>query len=84
MHLEFKAQGYEDMQYWASEKPEKARRIVRLIGEIMRSPHGGIPQPETLKNELAGWFSRSIDAKNRVVYQVSGDRLIIAQARSHF
>ncbi len=84
MHLEFKAQGYEDMTHWAETNPARARLILGIIERLLRDPGGGWPQPEPLKNELAGWFSKPIEGKHRLVYRVDGDRIVVAQARCHF
>ena len=84
MRLEFKPQAFEDLQYWVQHQPRLAKRILRIIEETQRQPHGGIGKPEPLKNELAGWWSKRIDGQHRLVYQVAGDVLIIAQARGHY
>lgn len=83
MNLEFKQQGYEDMRYWADANPGKARRILEMIRELMESPEKVRPKPEPLKNELAGWFSRPIDSKHRLVFRKDSNRIEIAQVRCH-
>ncbi|MEP2775042.1 MAG: Txe/YoeB family addiction module toxin [Luteolibacter sp.] len=83
MNLEFKPQGYEDMRYWAETNPRKARRILEMIREIMEEPETISPPPELLKNELAGWYSRHIDSKHRLVYRTERERIEIAQVRCH-
>ena len=84
MRLEFKPQGFEDLQYWVGHQPKIAKRLLRIIDETMRDPFGGIGKPEPLKNELTGWWSKRIDDEHRLIYQVRGDTLIIAQARGHY
>ena len=84
MRLEFKPQAFEDLQFWVRQKPKLANRVLRLIEETQRDPFGGIGKPEPLRGELAGWWSKRIDQEHRLVYQVDGDCLIIAQARGHY
>lgn len=83
MNLEFKPQGYEDMRYWAEKNPAKARRILEMIQELMEDPEKVSPKPEPLKNELAGWYSRQIDPKHRLVFRKDNRRIEIAQVRCH-
>mgnify|MGYP006109807563 CR=1 FL=1 len=55
-------------------------RILRLESD----PFSGIGKPDPLTHALAGYWSRRIDASNRMVYKVSGDSLMIAQLRYHY
>jgi toxin YoeB len=84
VRLEFKPQAFEDLQYWVQMNPKLAKRLLQLIEEIRREPFGGKDKPEPLKGELSGWWSKRIDSEHRLVYRVEADRLIIAQARSHY
>jgi toxin YoeB len=49
----------------------------------MRNPFEGIGKPEPLKHR-SGYWSRRIDEKNRVVYKLDVDSLIIAAVRGHY
>ena len=84
MRLEFKPQAFEDLQFWVRTNPKLAKRLLRLIEETVRNPHGGVGKPEPLRGELSGWWSKRIDQQHRLIYQVVDDRLIIAQAKSHY
>ena len=84
MRLEFKPQAFEDLQYWVQHQPKTAKRVMRILGESIRDPYGGIGKPEPLKGDLSGWWSKRIDGEHRLVYQVKGDALVVAQARGHY
>ncbi|MBR5755754.1 MAG: Txe/YoeB family addiction module toxin, partial [Erysipelotrichaceae bacterium] len=43
-----------------------------------------IGKPEPLKGDLQGWWSRRIDEKNRLVYKVEGEDIIILSCRFHY
>ncbi|MBO6266220.1 MAG: type II toxin-antitoxin system YoeB family toxin, partial [Acidaminococcaceae bacterium] len=44
-----------------------------------------IGDPEALKGDFQGYFSRRINAKDRLVYKIeNGSRLFIAQCRGHY
>jgi toxin YoeB len=84
MRLEFKPQAFEDLQYWVQINPKLAKRLLRLIEETQRDPFGGTGKPEPLRGDLSGWWSKRIDQEHRLIYQVVGDALVIAQARGHY
>ena len=44
----------------------------------------GIGKPEPLKHQLAGFWSRRIDDRHRLVYAVEGEVVLIAQCRDHY
>jgi toxin YoeB len=55
-----------------------------LIEECLRDPFQGLGNPEPLKHELAGYWSRRITKAHRLVYQVVGGRCVIIQCRYHY
>ena len=63
--LEFDAAGFEDLAWWVEHERAKASRVVRLIREVQREPFEGAGQPEPLKHELTGCWSRRIDREHR-------------------
>ena len=60
------------------------KKINRIIKDIQRNWYTGIGKPEPLKNNLNGWWSRRIDEKNRVVYKIENDSIIIASCKGHY
>lgn len=61
-----------------------SKRIISLIKDIQRDPFTGIGKPEALKYELQGYWSRRIDEKNRLVYAVEDERIVIIQCSEHY
>ena len=56
-----------------------------LIKDIERNGiDKGKGQPEPLKHELSGYWSRRIDAANRLVYKVEDNKLYIVQCGTHY
>lgn len=49
----------------------------------MRNPYDGIGKPEPLKH-YKGYWSRRIDEKNRVVYKIEDDSVVIAEVDGHY
>ena len=60
------------------------KRINQLIRDIERDPFSGIGKPEPLRGNLSGIWSRRIDQANRLVYEVSGDTLMLHSAKDHY
>lgn len=84
----FSGDAWEDYLYWQRHDRRILRRINTLIRETERSPFAGIGKLEPLKHHLAGWWSRRIDDKHRMVYRIreeNGKRLIgLASLRFHY
>lgn len=62
------------------------KRIERIFIELSENPYSGIGFPELLKYNLAELWSRQIDKKNRIIYQVNNQNIsvIIISARGHY
>lgn len=62
------------------------KRIERIFDELSLHPYQGIGKPEALKHNLSGYWSRRIDDKNRIVYQVDNENIIviIIAAKGHY
>ena len=60
------------------------KRINQLIRDIERDPFSGIGKPEPLRGNLSGMWSRRIDQANRLVYEVSGDTLMLYSAKDRY
>ena len=43
-----------------------------------------VQMPEPLTGDLAGYWSRRIDEKNRLVYKIVDGTIRIAQCRTHY
>lgn len=56
-------------------KDEKTfERILSLLKNMQETPFSGIGKPEPLKYDLSGFWSRRIDKKNRIIYEVTNER----------
>ena len=78
-------QAMEDVEYWKkSGNKQVEQKITNLIKAIVESPFTGIGNPEALKHELVGKWSRRINKEHRIVYEVQGEKIIIHQLRFHY
>jgi toxin YoeB len=84
MRLIFSKNSWEDYLSWQSEDNKVLKKINELIKDTERSPNEGLGKPEPLKYDLAGLWSRRIDREHRLVYQVSGNDILIYSCRFHY
>jgi toxin YoeB len=84
MRIAFDRGAFEDFVDWARRDKRIHKRIVALITDTLRSPYQGIGQPEPLKHQLSGYWSRRIDEEHRLVYKVEDNTLVIIACRYHY
>ncbi len=82
--LTFTPHGWNDYVYWQTQDKKTLKRINTLIASIQRDPFKGPGDPEPLKANLSGFWSRRIGLKNRLVYAVHDNTLVILQCRFHY
>ncbi|WP_258098556.1 Txe/YoeB family addiction module toxin [Marinoscillum pacificum] len=62
------------------------KKLQQLLNELIEHPFSGTGQPELLKHELAGLYSRRINKKHQLVYSVEEEQVIVyvLSAWSHY
>ncbi|MPS33054.1 Txe/YoeB family addiction module toxin [Salinivibrio sp. VYel9] len=75
---------WRDYVYWQSQDRKTLKRINKLIIDVKRTPFEGIGKPESLKENLTGFWSRRIDDTNRLVYAVDDTSITILSCRYHY
>jgi len=83
MKITFSKNSWEDYLSWQKEDKKTLKRINQLIKEIQRTPFHGLGNPESLKYDLAGFWSRRIDREHRLIYQVFDNELLIYSCKYH-
>jgi len=84
MKLAWSSRAWNDYLYWQKTDKKKLKRINTLIKQILRDPFDGIGNPEPLKHELQGFWSRRIDKEHRLVYSYVEEELLIVGCRYHY
>lgn len=75
---------WHDYVAWQTEDKKTLKKINSLIKDIDRNGTQGLGKAEKLKSNYSGWFSRRIDSKNRIVYKINGNTLLIAECKTHY
>lgn len=62
------------------------RKLSVLLEELTEHPRTGTGQPEELKHNFSGCWSRRINAKHRLVYRIEEEKIkvIILFASGHY
>ena len=84
MKLSVTSGALEDLEAWSTTNPKVLSRIIRLIAEIMRAPRSGTGKPERLKHLDGEVWSRRITEKDRLVYDIQQDAIVIVACRFHY
>lgn len=84
MNVSFTENAWEDYLLWQKMDKKIVKRINELIKDIKRNPFEGVGNPEPLKYDLVGKWSRRITDEHRLVYQVEGNNLIVFTCRYHY
>ena len=85
--LEISKTALEDLERHkkSGDKPT-LRKIEKLLNELMEDSIKGTGQPEMLKHDLAGLYSRRINKKHRLVYSIHEQvvKVYVLSAWSHY
>jgi toxin YoeB len=75
-----------DKEYEKFYKYDKrtADKIGELMADTLEHPMGGLGQPERLRHRKGNWWSRRIDQKNRLVYEIVGNMIWFEQCWGHY
>lgn len=84
MILSWAESAWEDYLYWQQTDKKILKRINTLIKNIQRDPFDGLGDPEPLKHNWSGYWSRRINREHRLVYKVTDEAVIIVQCRYHY
>lgn len=86
MHITWDEEAWNDYVWWQFEDRKTPKRINALIKDIQRKGNEGIGKPEPLRYEFSGYWSRRIDSRHRLIYQISDDgkTLWIISCRYHY
>lgn len=84
MILSWADHAWNDYLHWQQTDKKILKRINLLIENIKRQPFEGVGNPESLKHNWSGYWSRRINREHRLVYKVLDESITIVQCRYHY
>ncbi|MCL1988663.1 MAG: Txe/YoeB family addiction module toxin [Firmicutes bacterium] len=81
--VNFEGGSWEDYVYWQNQDERTVDKINALIKDILHNGNDGIGNPKLY--DLSGKWSRHIDEKNRLIYQIlPNDEITIYRCKGHY
>ena len=84
MKIRFTESAARALECWKETNPKIVARIRSLLASLRATPFAGIGKPESLKHDLAGYWSRRINREHRLVYRIENEEIIVIQCRFHY
>jgi toxin YoeB len=82
--ITFSEDAWEEYLYWQVEDKRILNKINTFLKEIQRTPFEGTGKPEPLKGTHSGRWSRRINDKDRLVYEVTDKTIVVIQCKGHY
>ena len=85
--VEISSQARKELQiFYKSGSKSDIRRIEQIFQELSETPYEGTGKPEPLKYLLSGYWSRRINRKDRIIYKVFEERVLVlvVSATGHY
>ena len=73
-----------DTQLLKREDAKLLGKLWELIANIQAEPFTGIGKPEALKGNYAGYWSRRISDKHRLIYKIQEGIIILISCFGHY
>ena len=73
-----------DIPKLRKENAKYAAKLWDLILDIQVNPFEGLGEPEALKGDLQGWWSRRINQEHRLIYRIKDKNLELASCYGHY
>lgn len=87
MELKFTETAQRDLKWWRENGDASSKRkISNLLKEISEHPTTGTGKPKQLSGDLAGCWSHRINQKDRIVYEIQQEAILIMvlSMRGHY
>ncbi|WP_369014232.1 Txe/YoeB family addiction module toxin [Flavobacterium anhuiense] len=74
------------IQHYKSGDKKSIKNIEKILLELSETPFEGIGNPEPLKYELTGFWSRRINQKDRIIYYLEDEivTIFVVSAKGHY
>ena len=80
----FMPKAWQDLGWWIKNDIKVVKKIYSLLESSAKTPFEGIGQPEGLKANYSGYWSRRINLEHRIVYKVEQDQIVVHSLYGHY
>ncbi len=84
VEIVFMQKAWDDLGWWLQNEPKVVKKIYMLLENCTRSPFEGLGQPELLKTDYKGYWSRRINLEHRLIYKVEKNRIVVFSLYGHY
>ncbi|MEZ4879148.1 MAG: Txe/YoeB family addiction module toxin [Chitinophagales bacterium] len=84
LDLVFMPNAWYDLGWWIKNDIKTVKKIYALLENCCKTPFDGLGQPEPLKANYSGYWSRRINLKHRIVYKVEDTRIVVFALYGHY
>lgn len=84
MGIHFDDNAWHQYVDWQHLDRKTLKKNNALLTSIRRNGYQSIGKVEKLKGDLSGFYSVRIDDKNRLVFYIRGDDIVIASCSGHY
>lgn len=84
MGIHFDDNAWHQYVDWQHLDRKTLKKINALLTSIRRNGYQSIGKVEKLNGDLSGFYSVRIDDKNRLVFYIRGDDIVIASCSGHY
>ncbi|MBX7153838.1 MAG: Txe/YoeB family addiction module toxin [Candidatus Kapaibacterium sp.] len=82
--LVFMPLAWKQLAWWLENDIKMVKKIYKILDNILRTPFDGLGQPEPLKLNYSGYWSRRINQEHRIVYKVEDEQIIVHSILGHY
>jgi toxin YoeB len=83
--VRFSKDAFAQFNEWYLVDPKVFKTIFTLIKIIQRTPYEGKGNPEPLKHQYSGFWSRRINSEHRLIYKCTDQEdVIIVSCKGHY
>lgn len=85
MHsIEFMPKAWLDLGWFVKNDVKNIKKLYTVLENTANTPFDGLGQPELLKANYKGYWSRRINSEHRIVYKVEANKIIVFSLKGHY
>jgi toxin YoeB len=84
LSIEFMPKAWLDLGWFVQNDLKNIKKVYTVLENTAKNPFEGLGQPEPLKSNYKGYWSRRINLEHRIVYKVESDKIVIFSLKGHY